>query len=936
MRKFLLLIFLLVTFMQAQVITWDPLYITVDDSVTVYFNAAEGNKGLMNYSNTGSVYAHAGVLTTASTNPGDWKHAPAWGDNSTKYHLTYMGNNIYKFVVHPDIKSFYQINTGEVVTNLAFVFRSGDQSKVGKDIGDADIFLPLHYGVSFLSPTENVLFKNFGESISIKGIKADFIDSLVLTDNNIRISSTINDTLNSEILVNEGFNHRVRLLGYVNGTVAASDSFDYFFNPMVTEAPLPEGVREGINYISDTEVTLVLFAPKKDFVYVIGDFNDWTLNENYLMNRTPNDSTYWITLDGLTPGMEYGFQYSVNGYLKIADPYAEKTLDPWNDIYIPSENYPALKSYPEGKTTEIVSVFQTAQPQYNWEASNYVKPAKEKIVIYEMWLRNFLEDFNYQTLADTLSYLQNLGINAIELMPNNEFEGNESWGYNPSFYLALDKYYGNKDNYKKFIDECHKRNIAVIMDLVLNHNYNQSSLVRLYFANGNPTADNPYFNVKAPHTDFSWGNDFNHQSVKTQQFVDRVTSYWMNEYKIDGFRFDFTGGFTQKSSSGGYDLDRINVLKRMADKMWEVDSTAYVILEHWTDDSEKRLLADYGLMVWGDAKRQYQEAAMGWHESGKSNLAEISYKYKSFTKPGLVGYMESHDEERIMVKCSSYGNSSGTYNIKETKTALDRMAACSAFFFTVPGPKMMWMFQELGFDVSIDFNGRLGLKPFVWNDTYYGNADRQNLYKVNKALLWLRNNNEVFNTSNYTMNTMNSVKTMKLSHPSMNAVVIANFDVTEKPAVPGFQNNGIWYDYFSGDSLNVTDMNMSISLAPGEYHIYTTKRQPKPDADVYNDADDDNTSTPAEYSLNQNFPNPFNPETTIKFSMPSAGFVSLKVYNILGQEIRTLVSSDFKAGNHSVRWNGKDNSGNSVASGIYLYRLDCGNFIKTNKMIMLK
>ena len=69
------------------------------------------------------------------------------------------------------------------------------------------------------------------------------------------------------------------------------------------------------------------------------------------------------------------------------------------------------------------------------------------------------------------------------------------WGYNPSYYFAPDKYYGTKDDLKKLIDECHKRNIAVIMDMVLNHAYDQCPFVQLYFDGSNPTAENPWFNV---------------------------------------------------------------------------------------------------------------------------------------------------------------------------------------------------------------------------------------------------------------------------------------------------------------------------------------------------------------------------------------------------------------------------------------------------------
>ena len=191
----------------------------------------------------------------------------------------------------------------------------------------------------------------------------------------------------------------------------------------------------------------------------------------------------------------------------------------------------------------------------------------------------------------------------LNLMPVNEFEGNESWGYNPSFYFAADKYYGPKNDLKRFIDECHKRDIAVILDIVLNHSYGRSSFVRLYSSGdfGPPTEENPWYNVISPNPVFSWGYDFNHESEQTKQLVDRINKYWLEEYKFDGFRFDFTKGFTNTPGDGGsFDQSRINILKRMADNIWEVDSSAYVILEHFAPNSEEQVLSDYGMMIWGN------------------------------------------------------------------------------------------------------------------------------------------------------------------------------------------------------------------------------------------------------------------------------------------------------------------------------------------------
>jgi subtilisin-like proprotein convertase family protein len=99
---------------------------------------------------------------------------------------------------------------------------------------------------------------------------------------------------------------------------------------------------------------------------------------------------------------------------------------------------------------------------------------------------------------------------------------------------------------------------------------------------------------------------------------------------------------------------------------------------------------------------------------------------------------------------------------------------------------------------------------------------------------------------------------------------------------------------------------------------------------------DDETRTPRDYALHQNYPNPFNPTTTIRYDLKGAGKVTLKIYNILGQEVRTLVNKNETAGFKSVVWNGKDNMGKAVSSGLYIYRLEAGQFVKSHKMMFIK
>jgi len=111
--------------------------------------------------------------------------------------------------------------------------------------------------------------------------------------------------------------------------------------------------------------------------------------------------------------------------------------------------------------------------------------------------------------------------------------------------------------------------------------------------------------------------------------------------------------------------------------MWAVSPRRLCNLEEFVTSAEEDTVANYGLMVWDNMAYNYQQAAMGY--SSGWNLSGISYKSWLWNTPGLVGYMESHDEERLMYQCLNYGNSNGSYNIKDIATAINRVKLCSAF-----------------------------------------------------------------------------------------------------------------------------------------------------------------------------------------------------------------------------------------------------------------
>ncbi len=592
--------------------------------------------------------------------------------------------------------------------------------------------------------------------------------------------------------------------------------------PVNQTADLPAGAKDGVAFINNgTSAIVTLYAPGKTSVVLIGDFNNWSATAS-VMKKTPDGNTWWVQIDNLNPATEYAYQFVVDGNLKVADPYCEKVLDPDNDQYISATVYPNLKAYPTGKTTGIVSTMQANQPVYSWKNTSFTRPDKNNLVIYELLVRDFTTEHSYASTLAKLDYLIGLGINAIELMPVNEFEGNLSWGYNPSFYFAPDKYYGTKTALQNFIDECHGRGIAVIMDMVLNHSFGQSPMVQLYFDGAKPTTSSPWFNVDAKHP-FNVGYDFNHESQATKKFSKDVMKFWMQQYKIDGFRFDLSKGFTQKSSTDDaqfrlYDAGRVAIWKDYNSYIKSIDPNFYVILEHFVEESEEKVLADEGMMLWNNLNHDMNEATMGW--LGGSNFQWGFYTNHGFTKSeNLVSYGESHDEERLNFKNISYGNGFGSYMIKgNLATSLKREELIAAFLFGMPGPKMIWQFGELGYDVSIDFNGRTGDKPIKWE--YFSDPSRKALYDAYAKFIRLKKNNSIFNSTNFTYNLAGGIKYIKLTEGSNTVVVVGNFDVVNLSANIDFGAAGTWLDAV-GSNVNLASGTYTANLAPGEYHIFS-------------------------------------------------------------------------------------------------------------------
>ena len=910
---------------KAQILTSTPAFPTQTDQITVFYDATTGNGDLSGFT---PIYAHTGVITNNSIGPNDWQHTVGnWGTADASVLMTPMGNNIHKIVITPS--TFYNLNVGETVSKMTFVFRNAAGTVVGRNADGSDIYLNVYaagFNASFSLPSMESQIVNANQVVPVTA-NSSLASDITISVNGSQVASGTGVTSLNYNFSQAAAGEYMITMSAVNAGTTITDEKVVIILPAINVAAAPAGTIDGINNTSSNGVRLQLYAPNKSFVFVIGDFNNWQLDLSYLMNRTPDGNTYWLDIPNLSPGTEYRFQYYINMEgMRVADVYSDKILDGWNDGWIPESTYPNLIDYPAGLTSEPVSVFRTDPLVFNWTDQSFVRPAKTKLVVYELLIRDFLADRTYASLTDSLDYLETLGVTAIQLMPINEFEGNDSWGYNPSFYFAPDKAYGSAEALKTFVNEAHNRGIAVIMDIALNHSFGQNPMVRMYFdasvgQYGQPTASNPWFNPTPKH-DFNVGYDFNHESLQTKNFTKRVIAYWMQNYHIDGYRFDLSKGFTQNNTLGNigawgaYDQSRINILTDYYNHMQTVAPGSYDILEHFADNSEETVLSNNGMMLWGNLNGQYMEASMGY----SSNLSWGSYQNRGWNNAHLVTYAESHDEERMMYKDLQFGASSGSYNITNLNTALKRQELAHCLLIPIPGPKMLWQFGELGYDYSIGTcsdgvtvdlaNCKTSAKPVRWD--YWDNQNRKHLYKVTAALNNLKKNEPVFSTNNFNIDLGGFGKRIHLNGTN-NAVVVGNFQTTSLNMTPGFQHTGTWYDYFTGNSFQVNDLGATFFFEPGEYHVYTDYQLAIPDL---------NTSLSEVMSFAKStfmiWPNPSSNNVNLAYSISQAAKVQIVLRDLTGRVVSSFNTQGVSGINQS-EWNLAEEN---ISAGSYIISVE--------------
>lgn len=751
---------------KAQIVTSSPVILQENSrDVVLTYNAASplGNNAFASVPESTQVYAHIGVITNLSES---WSHVVTpWPEsdgsnadsaNTPKNKLTLTAPHTYTLAIG-DIRSYFGItDPNEHVKRIALVFRNADGSIQGKTASGGDIFVDVHpdgFAMSFTSDaTSNVISSPTEVTFTVN---TSLPANLSIDVNGVTIAGASDASTLAKA-------YKINAKGYYTATATAvyqgathTQTINISWPTASSAATYPGGIpQQGAVRNDDGSVTFCLAAPGKQSVILVPSWNGYTVSDDNVMSYQDYDGNryFWTTVTGLANDQYYPYYYLVDGVTPVADPYARLVLDCYSDKWIDPAIWPDMPKYPYDRFDNIMlAVYRGDIDNYDW-SDGFAIPDHSQLIVYELLLRDFTgtvgeADANgtVRQAIDKIPYLKSLGINAVELMPIMEFNGNNSWGYNTNFYFAPDKAYGSPDDYRDFIDECHKQGIAVILDIVFNQSDGLHPWYQMY-----PVGDNPFYNAVAPH-DYSVLNDWNQGGNKLveQQWADALR-YWMTAYNVDGFRFDLVKGLGDNDSysagTDAYNSSRIQRMKRLNAVIKSVKPDGIHINEDLAGDREEIELGNSGMLQWANINISSGRFTSGWNdgESGMPSSLSGGAPVSAFlsTAQGArpwgstVSYAESHDEQRI----AFFNINDGKNNAIKTNPVISyrRLGSLAGQMLLTPGPKMIWQFGELGDcqNTKSGYSNNTDPKTVVWN--LLDDANAKGLHDTYQALCRLR------------------------------------------------------------------------------------------------------------------------------------------------------------------------------------------------------
>lgn len=602
---------------------------------------------------------------------------------------------------------------------------------------------------------------------------------------------------------------------------------------------------------------------------------------------------------------------------------------------------------------------------------DWVKNAR----IYLMFFKAFTPAGTIQAAIANLPYIKAMGFNTIWVLPVTEVPGNIdnqiNIGYNTIDFLKVETSLGTNQDYKNFVDAAHQLGIKIIQDITPNHtgrehpfaqeallykdysqywNYYQTEFIA-HNTNGLGQCVTPqgiyyYCGFSDALLNYDW------RDLDAKKYMIDVYDYWVREFGIDGYRFDVYWGPHRKYGESNMGIPVRNSLKHIKPDilfLGEDDGTG-VGTEVIYADKNGGLDAAYDFALYFNAIRSFN-----FTSTGVSTLH--SQLNNSGFYPGensyFLRFMESQDEDRI-----SY-----IYN------SFEKTMPMATVVFTAPGMPMMMNGQEVGWGKGLGQPGEPDLNVRRRGIINWNFSGRDLLTPHYQRIGQIRNQFPAFSQHKLDTNGDGQVNSSDESDfdrittsdgivyaflrpfNDSNGLTVVNFSNASKTVVMnlatanlkftgGFnQGSTYWINNLYSDTsyqrLGSELANFGVTLPAYGSAVFTISTEEQsvvlPPIPPIVSVDDDLSSLPEDYNLFQNYPNPFNPSTTIRYSLTKPDLVRIKIYDILGREVKTLVNEIKQVGTYEVQFNAA-----GLASGIYFYRIESGSFIQTKKMILLK
>lgn len=454
----------------------------------------------------------------------------------------------------------------------------------------------------------------------------------------------------------------------------------------------------------------------------------------------------------------------------------------------------------------LVKNGQRVIDSYSWQHDQVELPDRRTLIIYETLVQDFAKGEGcgtFDSVIDQLDYLQSLGVNALELMPVQACPGDIGWGYSISHYFALRTAYGEPADFKRLVDECHRRHMWVILDIVLNHSDAESPLTQI---------DYDYWYRREPKDpDNSWGPEFdydhyddNFDCYPARQYMRDMVNFWVSEYHIDGLRFDAVKQLNHPDV-----LDWITDQAGLAAKPGPLYSIAEYIPE--------------GPEIGGFSG----PVDSSWRVSCHYNLLDLLLKenpsldlVKQIIDPSrdgfqstldVINYTTSHDQNHLMADLADAG-------IFE-KAAFKRAKLAAALVMTAVGIPMIWMGEEFG-----EYKSKT-LEPAPLDWSLLDNQPNAQLLDYYRGLIQLRKTNPALSSDHLTIcheNNGDRVLGYIRWHDMGPQVVIlvncsdhfiANYEVT------GLPEDGSWHEWTKDYDVQVEAGRLVIDLPEYEAQI---------------------------------------------------------------------------------------------------------------------